>query len=241
MLFLKQFVKTYYWVYLLVILCFLCAALVTTQTVSVMAVSAYTSGYTEVVIDPGHGGEDGGAISCTGVNESQINLEVSLKLRDLFHLLGYETVMTRTQDQDLATQGETIAQRKLSDLKNRVQVANSGSDRILVSIHQNLFSDGRYSGAQVFYAQTEGSKALAELLQYELVTKLNPGSNRGVKKADGVYLMQHITNPGILIECGFLSNTQEEAKLRDSGYQKELCCVIAGAVDAFLEKSENYD
>ena len=187
-----------------------------------------------IVIDAGHGGVDGGATSCTGVLESQLNLQIALRLDDLMHLLGYQTKMIRTEDISVYTQGETIAAKKISDLKERVRIVNSREDGILVSIHQNYFSDSRYSGAQVFYPKTEGSKGLAIDLQNSIVSSLNPGSNRQAKPVSGVYLMEHIQSTGVLIECGFLSNPEEEANLRSAQYQKKLCCVIAASIGKFL-------
>lgn len=188
-----------------------------------------------VIIDAGHGGIDGGATSCTGVLESTLNLEISLRLNDLMHFLGYETVMIRTTDTSIYIQGNTIAAQKISDLKERVRICNETEDAILISIHQNTFSDSRYSGAQVFYTSTDQSRALAVDMQTALVTNLNPGSNRKSKKADGVYLMEHIECTGVLIECGFLSNPQEEAKIRSEAYQKQLCCVFASVLSNFLD------
>ena len=186
------------------------------------------------VIDAGHGGIDGGATSCTGVLESTVNLQIALRMNDLMHLLGYETVMVRTTDTSVYTGGSTIAAQKVSDLKERVRIVRETPDAVLISIHQNTFSDSRYGGAQVFYGGAEDSKALAERLQSAFVATVNPGSSRKCKKADGVYLMQNITCTGVLIECGFLSNPGEEAKLRDPGYQKMLCCVIASSVSCFV-------
>lgn len=190
-----------------------------------------------IIIDAGHGGEDGGATSCSGKLESGFNLDISLRLNDLFHLLGYDTKMIRTTDTSVYTKGETIAQKKVSDLKERVRVVNETENALLVSIHQNNFSDGKYSGAQVFYAGTQGSEELAKQLQSALVSSLNPGSNRKIKKSDGVYLMEHIDSTGVLVECGFLSNAEEEAKLRDPIYQRKLCCVIAATVSSFLSNT----
>lgn len=187
-----------------------------------------------IVLDAGHGGEDGGATSCTGVLESGINLEITLRLRDLLHLLGRETRMIRTSDISVYTKGGSIAQKKMSDLKERVRIVNSTPNAMLLSIHQNNFSDSRYSGAQVFYADTQGSESLAKVLQCALISSLNKGSNRKCKKSDGVYLMEHISCPGILVECGFLSNPAEEARLRNRDYQQKLCCVIATTVSSFL-------
>lgn len=186
-----------------------------------------------MVIDPGHGGEDGGAVSCTGVPESTINLEIALRMEDLFHFLGYETVMIRTTDTAVHTQGNTIAARKMSDLKQRVRLVNETENGLLISIHQNTFSDSRYDGAQVFYAENEESRRIAEKVQEGLSGALKPGTNRRCKEAKGVYLMEHITAPGILVECGFLSNPEEEALLRSAAYQKKIASIICCAVAEF--------
>ena len=183
-----------------------------------------------IIIDAGHGGVDGGATSCTGVLESQLNLQIALRLEDLLHLLGYRTQMIRTENVSIYTQGDSIAAKKVSDLKERVRIVNETEGALLISIHQNTFSDSRYGGAQVFYAQSEGSKALADRMQNSLISALNPNSNRQAKRGEGIYLMEHIQATGILIECGFLSNPEEEAKLRSDSYQKQLCCVIAGVI-----------
>lgn len=188
-----------------------------------------------IIIDAGHGGVDGGATSCTGKLESGLNLEIALRLNDLFHLLGYETRMIRTTDISIHTKGETIAQKKVSDLKERVRICNDTENAILLSIHQNNFTDSRYSGAQVFYSNQDESRQLAENLQTNFRGTLNPGSKRQVKKGNGIYLLEHITCPGILIECGFLSNHEEEAKLRNPDYQQKLCCVIVSGVTNFLD------
>ena len=190
-----------------------------------------------IVIDAGHGGEDGGAVSCTGVSESGINLEIALRLHDLLHLLGFKTKMIRTTDISVYTAGETIAQKKVSDLKERVRLVKETEHPILVSIHQNLFSDARYSGAQVFY-NSEG-KSMAEDLQKRFLDTLNPGSHRQPKAATEVYLMTHTDCPGILVECGFLSNPAEEANLRQRDYQQKLAAVIGTGVAEFLDSQTN--
>lgn len=191
-----------------------------------------------VVIDAGHGGIDGGAESITGVPESQINLEIALKLNDLLHLMGYQTQMLRTTDTSLHTEGSTIGAQKISDLKNRVQTANSSNATVLISIHQNTFSDKRYSGAQVFYSTAEESRLLAQLMQESFISVLNKDSNRKPKPAKGIYLMEKITCPGVLVECGFLTNVQEESLLRTNEYQKKLCCVIAASVSTWQGRSK---
>ena len=190
-----------------------------------------------IIIDAGHGGVDGGATSCAGILESTYNLKIALRLNDLFHLLGYDTKMIRTTDVSVYTKGETITQKKVSDLKERVRIVNETPNGLLVSIHQNNFSDSRYSGAQVFYSPGEESQALAKQMQADFVSYLNPGSNRQCKKSEGIYLMEHIERPGILIECGFLSNPEEESKLRSEIYQKKICCVIAASLSQYLSNT----
>ena len=187
-----------------------------------------------IIIDAGHGGVDGGAISCTGALESQINLEIALRLEELLHFLGFETKMIRRTDVSVYTEGATIAAKKISDLKNRVKIVNETDGGILISIHQNQFSDSKYSGAQVFYGKNEKAKDLAIKLQTALVSSLNIGSNRKAKIASGVYLMDKIKNPGVLIECGFLSNLKEEARLRNPQYQKKLCAVISATLSSYF-------
>lgn len=187
-----------------------------------------------IVLDAGHGGVDGGATSCTGKLESSFNLEITLRLRDLLHLMGYDTKMIRTTDTSVYTKGDTIAQQKVSDLKERVRMVNETENAILISIHQNTFSDGKYSGAQVFYGREGESEVLAKQLQQALVSSLNPTSNRQAKRAEGIYLMENIRCTGVLIECGFLSNPEEEAKLRASEYQKQICCVISTVLSELI-------
>ena len=204
------------------------------QAVSVLSESLSGKERHCILIDPGHGGEDGGASSCTGRLESGYNLEISLRLEDLLHLLGYDTKLIRREDVSVYTTGRTIAQKKVSDLKNRVKTANETNNGILLSIHQNYYPDARYSGAQVFYGNADGSEALAKQLQASFVAGLNPGSRRQAKQGSGIYLLEHIRCPGVLVECGFLSNPQEEALLREPSYQKKLCCVIGTALSQYL-------
>lgn len=222
-------------IYCLILLFFLLVALLGNKTVTTIALETPLADRYCIIIDAGHGGVDGGATSCTGVLESKINLEIAFRLDDLMHLLGYDTVMIRTSDISVYTEGNTIAQKKISDLKRRVKIINETDNALLISIHQNHFPDGRYSGAQVFYPSTQGSDVLARMIQQNLVATVNPGSSRKSKKASGVYLMEKIQCTGVLIECGFLSNPEEEASLRAGEYQKKICAVIAASVSKFLD------
>lgn len=209
----------------------------TQKAVQVMASSTVVRREKCIILDAGHGEPDGGAISCTGTPESEINLEIALKLESLFRFMGYKTKMTRNTDASIYTQGETIAQKKISDLKERVRIVNNTPGGVLLSIHQNTFTDEQYRGAQVFYAGTTGSNQLAEALQNRLVAELMPESSRKSKQSKGIYLMEHIQCQGVLIECGFISNPQEDALLRDEYYQKKLCGIIATTVCAFLTEA----
>lgn len=230
----KMKLPAFFVFYFVVMAAFLGITVAGSKAVTVMAENKPIERNHTIIIDAGHGGIDGGATSCTGVLESELNLSIALRLNDLMHLLGYETVMIRTTDVSVYTEGNTIASQKVSDLKERVRIVNSTENGLLLSIHQNTFSDGRYSGGQIFYSNDAQSKLLAQKIQENLVAALNPGSNRKAKQASGVYLMEHIERTGILIECGFLSNPQEEAKLRSQEYQNDLCCVIAATVSNFL-------
>lgn len=223
-------------IYVFVLFGCICVAHFGSNAVTTMVETAPIEGRACIIVDAGHGGIDGGATSCTGVLESQFNLEIALRLNDLLHFLGYETKMIRTTDTSIYTEGNTIASQKVSDLKARVNIVNDTENAILISIHQNTYPDGRYSGAQVFYAGDEESRTLAKQMQTAFKETLNPGSKRQSKPSDGIYLMQNITRPGVLIECGFISNAEEEAKLRSEEYQKRLSCVIATCLSSYLEK-----
>jgi N-acetylmuramoyl-L-alanine amidase len=222
--------------YLLIVSVFLASAYWGSTATTVIAQRIPLERHHTVIIDAGHGGEDGGAISCTGRAESTYNLEIALRLKDLMHLLGVDTQMIRSTDTSVYSQGDTIAVKKVSDLKNRVSQVNNNENGLLLSIHQNTFTESQYSGAQVFYAPEGEGAQLAELLQNAICQTINIGSNRRSKMGTGVYLLEHIERTGVLIECGFLSNSEEEAKLRDKSYQQKLVCVIGSSVCNFLDR-----
>ena len=224
--------------YLLTVILFIGIALWGSRATTTIAQNRPVEREYTIVIDAGHGGIDGGATSCSGVLESKLNLDIALKLEAVIQLLGYETVMIRRTDTSIYTEGHTIASQKVSDLKQRVRIVNETPNAVLVSIHQNTYPDGRYSGAQVFYGGVDHSKELAMSLQTNLNQNLCTDSNRKSKKADGVYLMQNISCTGVLVECGFLTNPQEEAKLRSDTYQRQLCCVIAATLSQFAQSQD---
>lgn len=200
-------------------------------------VSAFITAPVTVIVDAGHGGEDGGATSGSGVRESRLNLEIALRLDDFLTLCGLPTKMIRRSDVSIYdSPASSISEKKVSDLRNRAKLVNQTGGAVLLSIHQNHFSDGRYAGAQVFYAPTNGSKALAEQIQKVLTDKVDPNNHRQAKPSETVYLMNHIQCPGVLIECGFLSNDAEEKQLQDAGYQKKLTLAIVCGLTGWLEE-----
>lgn len=197
------------------------------------AVSVFAAGdgpSVTVVVDPGHGGEDGGAVSAGGVEESQINLAVSLQVNDLLRLMGQRTILTRSEDVSTCDEGlDTVRQRKASDLKNRVALVNATPNAVLLSIHQNsLPSSPVTHGAQVFWNRQEGAEALALLVQDSLNGTVNAGNEKNAKQIPPtIYLMKNITAPGVIVECGFLSNAEETALLQEPSYQLKLAAAIA--------------
>lgn len=181
-----------------------------------------------VVIDAGHGGEDGGA-SANGVLEKDVNLAIALKLRDMLKLSGYEVKMVREDDISVYdSSASTVREKKVSDMKNRVKLINSNPENILISIHQNKFEQSKYSGAQMFYSKNNPkSEKLAESIRQSVTSLLQPENNRELKADDGsVYILKNAQVPAVIVECGFLSNEQEAKKLSSEKYQSEMAFAI---------------
>lgn len=183
----------------------------------------------QLIIDAGHGGEDGGAVSLSGAKESDINLAIALKLDQILGLYGVSAVLLRTEDISLHSEdAETIHEKKVADLNYRVDTIEATANSVVFSIHQNTYSSPQYSGAQVFYANGETSLPLAELAQQYLIAVLDPGNARvATPIPESIYLMNHISCPAILVECGFLSNPEEEALLITSEYQIQIAATLA--------------
>ncbi len=184
-----------------------------------------------VVIDPGHGGEDGGAVAADGTVESAINLDVARRLDAILTFWGCDTKLLRSEDVSLHDpEAQTIRQKKVSDIHNRVAAVNALPNPRLISIHQNFFPQSQYHGAQVFYANGPLGQPWAVLTQKNLKGCLDAENNRQEKPiSHDVYLMNHISCPAILVECGFLSNPEECARLQDPGYQTALAAAIAAS------------
>lgn len=181
-----------------------------------------------LVIDPGHGGDDGGAASPDGVLEADLNLMICKRLNALSRLCGIKTVMTRAGAAvDYPPEADSIAARKVADQKQRVSLIQSIPNAILLSVHQNHYPAAQPHGAQVLYAATPESAAFAELLQEQLVSLLDPQNRRvAAPISEDIYLMKNITCPGVLVECGFLSNPEECARLQSEAYQLKLSMTI---------------
>ena len=177
----------------------------------------------------GAGGEDGGAVSVTGVAESGINLDIVRRMDAVLGLWGQPACLLREEDISLHDpEAGTLREKKVSDLHNRAAAVEALEGATLVSIHQNSYPQSRYHGTQVFFAPTEGSQQLAEAIQQGVQGTLQLENRRAAKQIAGnVYLMNHVDNRAVLVECGFLSNPEEERALRDPEYQTRMAAVLA--------------
>ena len=196
-----------------------------------------------VILDPGHGGVDGGAQG-NGIVEKEVNLAIAKKVREFCVLFGFEVQMTRQEDISIHDEGkETIRAQKNSDLKNRLAMMTADPTSVAVSIHLNKFPQSRVKGAQVFYApKSQGSDLLAQTVQDSFRTLLQPENTRQIKKADSsLFLLYNNTvNPAVLVECGFISNPEEAALLKTEDYQDKvafaICCSLLQFYDGSFEE-----
>lgn len=212
-----------------------CGALLLTVAGGLVMRRANTeSAAPHIVIDAGHGGEDGGAVAADGTQEKTLNLAISRSLCDMLTVMGFTTEMTRTDDTMLNAVGDTLRERKVSDTRNRL--ARIQQADIAVSIHQNKFPQTQYYGTQVFYsANTPESRVLAESVREQVVSLLQPNNKRECKAGDsGIYLLHHASRPMVLVECGFLSNQAELEKLKDGTYQSQLAFAVAAGVMTYF-------
>lgn len=194
-------------------------------------VMAPTSTYdqTVVVVDAGHGDFDSGAVAADGTEEKDINLKIALKLADILRANGHPVVMTRTDDNIMTGKGPSTAEnRKRNDTQNRAYLIDSFSDAVMISIHQNTFSDRAQHGTQVFYGQKNvNSELLAEAVRLRVMQNLQPDNQRQCKRGyDNIYVLRVVENPIVMVECGFITNSAELAKLKEDGYQTQMAFVI---------------
>lgn len=196
-------------------------------------------GHSIVVLDAGHGGEDGGAVAFDGTEEKNLNLAVCQKLEALFAVFDIDYVCVRDSDRSVGDISlDTIRQRKVSDIKKRFDIINSYDNSLLLSIHQNMFTDEKYSGLQVFYAPSDVlSEMLAECIQSSVTEGLQPENKRKIKESNkSIYLLYNAKRPSVLVECGFLSNKEELEKLKSQSYQCQLAYFITSGLTDFLLK-----
>lgn len=181
-----------------------------------------------IAIDPGHGGVDPGKVSKNGIKESDINLKISLKLKRLLEQSGAIVIMTRSKDVGLYTsEAQSLRQMKREDLKARKEMVEVNEAEIFISIHQNSFTQSQYYGAQTFYKKGSiSSEKLALILQKDLKNVLDKNNNREPQNTEDIYLLNEINIPSVLIECGFLSNKEEESLLQDDFYQEKIAWSI---------------
>lgn len=174
-----------------------------------------------VVIDPGHGGNDPGGIGVSGVLEKDVNLSVALFLKSYLEQQGLEVVMTRDTDKGLYS--ESTRNKKKEDLAKRIEIITEAKPDFVLCIHQNIFTDSKYSGAQVFYLKDsdEGAR-LASCLQDQLIAGVDPENTRVPKSNMNYYMLKNSPAPIVIVECGFLTNSAEEAKLGTVDYQRKL-------------------
>lgn len=187
-----------------------------------------------IIIDPGHGGKDPGKVGVIGTLEKDINLKIGLYLKDILEAQDIEVIMTRDRDEDLSTDS---TRRKITDMKERVSLIQESNADAVISIHQNSYTDPKVYGAQCFYSTNSAEgKDLATILQKQIITSTNQTKIRDIKSNDDYYLLKHSTLPTVIVECGFLSNPEEEKLLLTDEYQRKLAWAIHLGVLQYLSK-----
>ncbi len=203
----------------------------------VVPVSAQPSEAPVIVLDAGHGGIDGGCSTADGVPEKGINLSILLGLRDLLRMSGYEVQVTRDTDRSIHDKGiEGIANQKSSDMDNRLAILNAPEHAVCISVHQNQFTDPQYSGAQMFFSDTNAqSESLAQIMQSQFQAMLQPTNSREIKRCGKeLFLCYYCKHPMVMAECGFLSNPEEAALLVTEEYQQKVAFTIYAALQQWL-------
>lgn len=211
------------------------------QTSSANSASTVPENEFVIIIDPGHGGVDGGAVGVSGTVEKRINLEIALRLRDVFTAAGYTVIMTRDTDISIHdSTADSIREMKVSDLRNRLKITEMFPNSLLISIHQNTLGDSSVTGAQVFFSPNNPeSEVLAQSIQDSFNDGIQLSGDRQIKAAGkNLYLFYNAQNTAVLAECGFLSNSREEEMLCDPEHQDDIVyCIFRGTLE-YLNKSE---
>ena len=190
-----------------------------------------------LILDAGHGGEDGGASGVNGTLEKELNLQYALAANDLLSACGFKVLLTRSDDRMLGD-GEK-GHKKLADLRYRLNLANSHPEALLISLHMNKFPQEYCKGIQLYYSPNNGeSLPLAQAL-HRLVKDFQKDNNREIKEAtSAIYLLDRVQIPGILVECGFLSNNEEASLLKTEGYRKKLSVLLLGALSDYCSPND---
>jgi N-acetylmuramoyl-L-alanine amidase len=196
-----------------------------------------------IIIDAGHGGEDGGAVVQNNNFEKDINLVIAQKTNDILSLFGFNTKMVRNTDVLIYdSDSKTQRQKKNSDLRNRLKLMENFNNCLYISIHQNKYDDNRIWGAQTFYSPNdEESPILAEFIQSSIVTLIQPNNKRAITKTGtNVFVIYNATKPAIMVECGFMSNNDELLKLKDDKYQNQMSFSISnGILNYYISEVQN--
>ena len=212
-------------------------AFISDKKETVPTVSLPVAGKT-IVIDAGHGKTDEGAESSNGTTEAETNLKIALKLQNLLEQSGSSVILTRSDENAIYdVEAKTLKQKKISDIHNRVKIGNESSADIFVSIHLNKIPQQQYDGWQTFYnAKSAEGKKLAELIQNNLNDAIQKENNRVAKTIDNIYIIKNVEIPTTIVECGFLSNPEEEKLLLNDEYQNRLAWgIYNGIIDYFYQ------
>lgn len=192
----------------------------------------------DIIIDAGHGYPDGGAVAADGTIESQLNLQISLLLEQKLSDLGYNCLLTRSDENGIYSEGNSIHAKKVSDIRNRVSLANKNKNAFLISIHMNTYPSQNVRGIQVFYKSNTGfAKNVAEECQNAINLILQKDNPKVLKRVPpSIYLFKNIDNESILIECGFITNEQDLSLLKDENYRLKLVNTIAESISYKLKR-----
>lgn len=202
--------------------------------------SAPQSGERVIILDPGHGGIDSGAVGLNGALEKELNLDIALDLRDMLVFNGYKVVMTRTDDTMYYDENVSLS-RKAQDTRRRVNMTKQYDDCIFVSIHLNKFVSEKYSGLQVYYSSnTKESFDIAKSIQTHARELLQKDNDRKMKKSNAtIYVLDKAVVPAVLVECGFLSNAAENERLCDKEYRRDIATVLFMSLDSYLSSQSS--
>lgn len=189
-----------------------------------------------IIIDPGHGLPDGGAVSKNGVKESPLNLQISLKLKEELTERGFNVIMTRDTE-------EGLDKKKKTDMYKRLDIMTQTPSDMFISIHINKFSQSRYRGAEVLYSSNFVQSTLLAQLIMDRIREIDPAvQTRGIKQAEkSLFLMKNATIPAVIVECGFLSNPEDEALLSDKAYQARIAGAICDGIIEYYRNVEDYE